>query len=399
MTQSNLLNTVAELPEPEMDALSQSNQLREFITNLINSQSGSIGFDEYMSAALYEPGLGYYSAGSRKFGPDGDFITAPEISALYSRCLARQCAQVLENLEQGVILELGAGTGCMAKDIMLELERINSLPGEYQILEVSADLKQRQQSLLKESIPQLYDHFIWLDSLPDELFSGLILANEVLDALPVKRFKKTSGTFKEMKVGVNKDQFCWIEADAIPELFNQLDELEKKLPNPFPEQYVSEINTGLTAWLDSFANILKEGVIFFIDYGYSRNEFYHPQRKDGSLLCHYRHRAHADPFIYPGLQDITASVDFTALAECAHSSGLRVSGYTSQAYFLMACGLDEMTADLTSMDIKTQTKIAQQIRTLTLPAEMGERFKVMALTKEYDQTLMSFSVMDQRARL
>lgn len=399
MTQSKLFNTVLDLPVPEPDALALSDKLCGHIKTIIDSRGGAIGFDEYMSAALYQPGLGYYSAGSRKFGPDGDFITAPEISSIFSRCLARQCAEVLNTLDQGIILELGAGTGIMAKDILLEMERMNTLPTKYYILEVSADLMQRQQSLLKETIPELYDRFVWLDSLPDESFPGLILANEVLDALPVKRFKKSSGSFKEMKVGKKNEQFDWVESEADPELLKQLLELEKKILTPFPEQYVSEINTGLNAWLDSMADILKKGVIFFIDYGYTEKEFYHPDRNDGSLLCFYRHRAHSDPFIYPGLQDITASVDFTTLAECADSLGLHVSGYTTQAYFLMACGLDEITADLTSMDIRAQAETAQQIRTLTMPAEMGERFKVMALTKEYDQALMSFSVMDQRVHL
>ena len=399
MTQSKLLKTESILPVPDQDALIQSEKLIERIKQALRKQGGVISFDEYMNMVLYEPGLGYYSAGSRKFGSEGDFVTAPELSPIFSQCLANQCAEILNELGSGTILELGAGTGAMARDILLELEKQNSLPDNYLILEVSADLKQRQQDELKETIPHLLERVVWLDALPKEGISGVILANEVLDALPVKRFKKLATGFKEMKVGLGVDQFVWVESDAEDKLLNSLRRLEDNLLTSFPENYISEINLQLEQWLNGIEEALNKGVMLFIDYGYSAAEYYHPERMDGSLLCHYRHRVHADPFYYPGLQDITSSANFTAIAECADSIGLHVSGYTNQTYFLFGCGLEDLLADMNQLEIKAQTKIAQQVRVLTMPEEMGERFKVMALTKDYDNVLKGFALMDQRVRL
>jgi len=392
-------NIDSTLPVPEREALLQSEKLISHIKDLIKQQGGMIGFDQYMSNALYEPGLGYYSAGSCKFGAEGDFVTAPEISPLFAQCLAYQCAQVLNELDSGAILELGAGTGKMASDLLLELEKLGLLPESYFILEVSADLKQRQQQLLNETIPHLVEKVVWLDALPDKPFTGLILANEILDALAVRRFKKMSASFKELKVGLNNDAFIWVEDDVDAELEKALVQLEGELPAPLAEGYISEINTDIKKWLSGLESVLEQGVILFIDYGYSNAEYYHAERTDGSLLCHYRHRVHADPFFYPGLQDITASVNFTAVAESADSLGLHVNGYTNQAYFLFGCGLENLFANIDSLDIKSQTEIAQQVRKLTLPEEMGERFKVMALTKNYEQPLTGFSMLDLRNRL
>jgi SAM-dependent MidA family methyltransferase len=399
MTQSKPSMTESILPTPDQDALIQSEKLIECIKQASHERGGVIGFDDYMNMALYEPGLGYYSAGSRKFGSEGDFVTAPELSPIFSQCLANQCAQVLNELGTGTILELGAGTGAMARDLLLELEKQNSLPDKYLILEVSADLKQRQQDNLKENIPHLFERVVWLNTLPEESLSGVILANEVLDALPVKRFKKSPTGFKEMKVGFGDNQFIWVESDIEDSLLKSLERLEGDLSTPFPENYTSEINMRLEQWLSGLEKVLNKGVMLFIDYGYSAAEYYHPERMDGSLLCHYRHRVHADPFYYPGLQDITSSVNFTAVAECADSIGLHVNAYTNQTYFLFGCGLEDLLTDMNQLDIKAQTKIAQQVRMLTMPEEMGERFKVMALTKEYDPALKGFALMDQRVRL
>ena len=242
MTQSKLLKTESILPVPDQDALIQSEKLIERIKQALRKQGGVISFDEYMNMVLYESGLGYYSAGSRKFGSEGDFVTAPELSPIFSQCLANQCAEILNELGSGTILELGAGTGAMARDILLELEKQNSLPDNYLILEVSADLKQRQQDELKETIPHLLERVVWLDALPKEGISGVILANEVLDALPVKRFKKLATGFKEMKVGLGVDQFVWVESDAEDKLLNSLKRIEDDLSTSFPENYISEIN-------------------------------------------------------------------------------------------------------------------------------------------------------------
>lgn len=399
MTQAKPSDINPSLPPPEKQALLQCDKVVDHVKSLISQQGGAIGFDEYMDAVLYAPGLGYYSAGSRKFGADGDFVTAPEISPLFSQCLAYQCAQVLTELGKGSILELGAGTGVMARDLLLELEKLDLLPEHYFILEVSADLKQRQQQLLKKSIPHLFQRISWLDALPETSFDGLILANEILDALAVKRFKKVSGQFKEMKVGFDDGALIWLEADVDKHFSTSLSQLEQALPEAFPDEYVSEININTKQWLSGLETVLRSGVLLFIDYGYSKQEYYHPSRNDGTLLCHYRHHVHADPFFYPGLQDITTSVNFTDVAESAHSLGLHVSGYTNQAYFLFACGLEKLIGDITMLDTQSHTEVIQQVKKLTLPEEMGERFKVIALTKGFNQSLIGFSVMDQRARL
>ena len=399
MTQSKALNIESVLPVPDSSARQQSERLITRITESMHQQAGVIGFDQYMKMALYEPGLGYYSAGSRKFGSEGDFITAPELSPLFSQCLAQQCKQILNELDSASILELGAGTGVMAGDLLLALEKQDCLPEKYYILEVSADLKQRQQVYLGKTLPHLNEKIIWLDALPENKIIGVILANEVLDALPVKRFKKTVTGFKEMKVGLKEATFNWVENDAEVSLRKTLQQLENDLPLRLPENFTSEVNVELGQWLSALNGVLEQGVMLFIDYGYSAAEYYHPEKSDGSLLCHYRHRVHADPFVYPGLQDITSSVNFTAVAECADFLSMHVSGYTNQTYFLFACGLENLVAEMNTLDSKTQTKIAQQVRTLTMPEEMGERFKVMALTNNYDSVLQGFSLMDQRVRL
>lgn len=399
MTQSKQLNNEAALPLPNAEALLQSEKLITHLKALIEQQGGMIGFDAYMSAVLYEPGLGYYSAGSRKFGEEGDFVTAPEISPLFSQCLAYQCAQVLTELDSSVIMELGAGTGVMARDLLLELEKLDLLPESYFILEVSADLKQRQQTFLEKSIPHLFDRIVWLDSLPQKPMTGVILANEILDALAVKRFKKVADSYKELKVGLDEDQFVWIEDVVEQDLETRLKQIESTLPEPFPDGYVSEVNMNTKEWLSGLENSLQGGVMLFIDYGYSAADYYHPKRIAGCLLCHYRHRVHADPFFYPGLQDITASVNFTAVAEYADELGLHVNGYTNQAYFLFGCGLEKLLADIASLDTKSHTEITQQVKKLTMPEEMGEQFKVIALTKDCDLNLIGFSIMDQRVRL
>ncbi len=399
MIKSSPLQAETKLPLPGPVALRQSGMLIEHIKTSIRKQGGMIGFDEYMNMALYEPGLGYYSAGSRKFGPEGDFVTAPELSSLFSQCLANQCAQILDIIGAGAILELGAGTGIMARDLLLALEKQNTLPEQYFILEVSADLKQRQQALINEALPHYIDRVVWLDALPAAGVSGIILANEVLDALPVKRFRKTADGYRELKVGFDDNDFIWVETVADSSLTEELRRLEDTLSVLLPAGFISEINIRLGSWLRALERTLARGVMLFIDYGDCAAEYYHPKKTAGSLLCHYRHRVHDDPFFYAGLQDITSSVNFTAVAECADSIGLHVSGYTNQTYFLCACGLESLLAKVHADDIKTQTKIAQQVRTLTMPEAMGERFKVMALTKKYDYAPQGFTLMDQRVRL
>lgn len=391
--------SITELPEPDEAALAHSLVLQKAICEEIESNDGYISFEHFMQMALYEPGLGYYSAGASKIGESGDFITAPEISPLFSICVARQCSQVLTEIENAVILELGAGTGVMASDILTELQRLDCLPDTYYILEPSADLRQRQQQLLEERLPQLVSKVSWLDTLPDDPIKGIILANEVLDAMSVQRFRLRKDEIEEICVGWKNDGFIWryIAADALLE--EKVNAIVRQSVTGFSDDYCSELNRNLEAWLNSLSQCLQQGAMLFIDYGYSRHEYYHEQRSQGTLLCHYRHRVHSDPFLYVGLQDITASVDFTAVAEAALCSDLRVSGFTSQAYFLIACGLERILQEKKDLDVKQQIELSRQIKMLTLPGEMGERFKVIALTRGLDIALSGFSLVDHRRRL
>lgn len=386
------------LPDPGEEALAVSTALGQRIQDEIEANAGAISFACFMELALYEPGLGYYSAGQNKFGEQGDFVTAPEISSLFSICLARQCAEVLEAMQAPQILELGAGQGTMACDILLELARRDCLPERYMILETSADLRQRQYALLSHKIPEHLSRVTWLDALPGA-FPGIILANEVLDALPVERFIVREEKIAELCVTRKDDGFDWLECDAATELEDRVREIQRHSVDAFPAGYRSEINRMLPAWLKSLADCLERGMLLFIDYGYSRHEYYHEQRVDGTLVCHYRHRAHADPFLYPGLQDISASVEFTAVAEAAVKAGLSVQGYTTQAFFLLACGIEQLMHESASDSGQARMELARQVKLLTLPAEMGERFKVMALTRDLTRPLSGFSVVDHRHRL
>lgn len=396
---SQLPDGAAGLPPPDAPALAYSERLAHAIQLEIERRQGHIGFDRFMEMALYEPGLGYYSAGASKFGGQGDFVTAPEISSLFSFCLARQCRQILKSLVQGVILELGAGSGRMARDLLLELKRIDGLPARYLILETSADLRQRQQHLLQDSLPDYFDRIEWLERLPDKPVTGVLLANEVLDALPFNRVVIRDGRLNELHVACRDGVFDWMEVAAQPLLQTQWQHITQRLQYAWQEGYTTEINTAVSPWITTLAGVLQQGAMILIDYGYTRNEYYHPQRADGTLLCHYRHRVHNDPFIYPGLQDITASVDFTTVAEAASAAGLKVTGFTSQAYFLIGCGLEEILASCSGSDQRKSLELANQVKLLTLPGEMGERFKVIGLTRGVEPGLMGFSLSDQRRHL
>ncbi|NOZ53998.1 MAG: SAM-dependent methyltransferase [Gammaproteobacteria bacterium] len=397
--QNLLKKQLLQFPEPDIDAQQNSQALVALICDEIEREGGKIPFECFMALSLTAPGLGYYSAGNQKIGVHGDFVTAPEISPLFSRCIASQCQQVLSQLDQAGeaanILEFGAGTGTMAAEILLELERLQCLPHCYYILEVSADLQQRQRETIRRSAPHLEAAVIWLKTLPQQDFRGIVLANEVLDALPVHRFYKTAKSVGEYYVAWNGQQFVWELGEICSDsLANVIDRLEKDLP----DNYQSEVNLAANAWVASLADFLQQGIALIIDYGFPQREYYHVQRSQGTLMCHYRHRAHDDPFVYPGLQDITAHVDFTAVAEAAANAGLDVAGYNTQGFFLLANGLEKFVgvADISDPEY---LKTIQQIKTLTMPHEMGELFKVMALSKNYDCSLQGFQFQDLRAKL
>jgi len=388
-----------ELPEPDPDAREHSIRLIELIRAELEQSGGRIPFDRFMELALYASGLGYYTAGARKFGEAGDFVTAPEISPLFARCLARQCEQLLEALGGGDLLEVGAGTGALATDLLLELEALQRLPQHYFILEVSPDLQQRQRETLMARAAHLMDRVVWLDAMPEAGFTGVVVANELLDAMPVSRFRMAESGVQEGFVRWVDDAFehYWDEPVS-PGLAHAVAALQEQMGG-FAVGYESELNLRSGPWLQSLAQRIGRGAVVLIDYGYPAAEYYHPQRNMGTLMCHYRHRAHDEPLILPGLQDITAHVDFTAVARAGVDAGFDLKGYTTQAHFLLGCGLDALLMESDPHDVKNHIALMQAVKRLTMPTEMGERFKVIALSKGITSSLIGFSLRDLSGRL
>ena len=386
------------LPAPAADELVLSAELASLIHREIAAASGSIPFSRFMELCLYAPGLGYYSAGHRKFGPGGDFVTAPEVSPLFGRCLARSCGEVLQSLGGGDILEFGAGSGQMAIDLLGELESMDCLPDHYLVLERSAELRERQQQAIGRHLPQLLDRVSWIDALPDAGFRGVMLANEVLDAMSVERFQWDGEKAALFHVRSEGEGFAWqLQAGETNEATARIDACVSG--SDLCAGYISEFNTSLQPWLQTVAECLDQGLVLLIDYGYPQHELFHPQRSSGTLMCHYRQHAHADPLLWPGLQDITAHVNFTAVAEAAVAADLDVAGYTTQAYFLLDCGLEDFLLQSGPTDTTAYLQAAQQAKTLILPGEMGERFKCIGLTRDIDIPVPGFRLQDQRERL
>ncbi len=382
------------LPPPDADSAEHGARVAAHIGGLIHAAGGALGFAEYMNAALYAPGLGYYSAGSRKFGEQGDFVTAPEISPLFARCIARQYAE-LDRLD--TVLEFGAGSGRFAADFLVECARLGVLPERYSILEVSAELRTRQRDTFEALASPLLDRIEWLDTLPGS-FEGFVFANEVLDAVPVDRFRRTEDGVEELTVVRNGSSFAWGARPATPELTGAVAAIERDIEARLAPGHESEVCLRLPAWMGSLADSMTHGVALLVDYGMSRREYYSAERERGTLRCHYRQRAHDDPFVWPGLQDITAQVDFTAVAEAGTRAGLEFAGYTTQAHLLLGCGLDGLLAEPIS-DERTRVLRGQQAKRLTLPEEMGERFKAIGFSKDHDAPLAAFSVRDLSDRL
>jgi len=374
-----------DLPAPAPEAQAHSDQLRALIHAEIARSGGSIAFSRYMELALYAPGLGYYSAGATKFGAAGDFITAPELGGLFAACVAEATAPVLRRYQGAAcFFELGGGSGAFARQVLPALAARNAVPAEYRILEPSADLRERQRQRLQAELPpELFARLRWLDRLPEEDWVGVLFANEVLDALPTSRFVMRAGEVMEQHVeridtGL---RFCERPADLL--VGGAVRHIERSLGRSIDEGYTSELLPQLPYWLDAVCGSLAEGLALFVDYGYPRAEFYLPERADGTLLCHYRHRVHADPFHLPGLTDITASVDFTALAEAGQHAGFELAGYCSQAAFLLNNGLQQHV-EAGASDTLSQHRLALESKRLILPAEMGERFQVMGLARDVD---------------
>ncbi|MCX7176856.1 MAG: SAM-dependent methyltransferase [Proteobacteria bacterium] len=380
------------LPEPSADARAASAALCELIAADIAAAGGWIPFSRYMELALYAPGLGYYSGGSQKFGAAGDFITAPELTPLFAHTLAVQAAQVMAN-SAPQILEVGAGRGILAAELLLELERTCSLPEHYLILELSGELRARQHETLFQMAPHLAPRVAWLDALP-ATFAGLVLGNEVLDAMPVALIEWCEdGAAEEiLQRGVALDErgnFAWAARPVQGELLQAAQLLASEVPIAAP--YVSEIGLAARAWLGEWGRILERGALLLIDYGFPRAEYYFPQRSSGTLMCHYRHHAHGDPLWWPGLNDITAHVDFTAIAEAGFEAGLEVLGYTGQAQFLLNCGITGILGRLPDQTGKAFLAQSRAVGKLISPNEMGELFKVIALGRGLKQPLLGFS--------
>jgi SAM-dependent MidA family methyltransferase len=392
------MSVAADLPALTTDEAAHSARLEARVREEIARAGGWISFARYMQLALYEPCLGYYSAGAHKLGAAGDFITAPEVAPVFSRCLAVQCEEVLRTFGGGDVLELGAGSGAMAAALLEELGRRDALPGRYLILDVSADLRERQRATLAAAVPGLLDRVVWLDRLP-EGFSGVVVANEVLDAMPVERFVIRGGQVNALGVTWQIDRLEWSETRAQAALVDAVRAVERDTATAWPDGYASEINLGLGGWVAALSASVARGVLLFVDYGLPRREFYARERREGTLLCHFRHRFHDDPFTRLGHQDITAWVDFTALAEAGAAAGLGLAGYTTQAHFLIGCGIGEFIVNVTELDVVSRVNLSRQVMLLTLPGEMGERFKAIAFTKGYDSPLRGFAVRDLRHTL
>lgn len=382
------------LPKPDAEALAHSQALKNLIQQDIVANNGWLSFAQFMDAALYKPGFGYYSGGAKKFGMAGDFVTAPEISPLFAKTIARQAAQILGALQckniQGSILELGAGTGRLAKDLMLELAHLGQLPKQYMILEVSAYLREVQHASMEAVLPpEIMSRIVWLDALP-EAFDGLMFANEVLDALPVHIVRQEAGAVVELGVAVDQGEFVW-QAQSLSDssMSNFIAQLH------LPEGYTTEICPAASALVASLASKLNHGSIIMVDYGFSRAEYYHSQRNQGTLMCHYRHHAHDDPMLYLGLQDITAHVDFTRVAEAGVDSGLQLMGFLTQAQFLINAGITELLQAIPASDAANYLPLVASAQKLLSPAEMGDLFKVIAFEKNLDMPLIGFSSGDK----
>lgn len=373
------------LPQPDADAQQHSQALSEKILTAIETAGGWIPFSEFMALALYTPTLGYYSGGAHKFGAAGDFVTGPEMTPLFGQTLARSIAPLLA-ASKPLVTEAGAGTGKLAGDLLLALEGMNQLPERYNILELSAELAERQRLYLQATVPHLMDRIHWLHTMP-ETIAGVVVGNEVLDAMPVELVRWKDGQGQRLGVSIETIndgiRFITTPGPTSPQLAEKICALADTYA--WPDDYTTEIPEAGPAWIATLAQSMTQGAMLLIDYGFPRHEFYHHERTGGTLMCHYRHRAHPDPYYWPGLQDITAHVEFTAIAEAGFDAGLEVTGYCTQAGWLIDAGLLDMLAVAQSADAAQITpawvRTQHAVQTLLSPAEMGEFFKVILLTR------------------
>ena len=381
------------LPTPSADAQDASRALVSRIVARIEAQGGWLPFVDFMDMALHLPGLGYYAGGSLKFGAEGDFVTAPELTPLFGQALAHQVAQVLAvSPASTFVMEVGAGSGRLAADLLSALERLDRLPERYFVLELSGELRARQRETILAAVPHLADRVIWLDALPEK-FSGCVVANELLDALPTHAVAWREQGYMERGVSFSDQGFAWTERPAPPALAAAMSAL------PIAAPYESEISLATRAWVAEWGHRLEQGALLLIDYGLPRHELYHPHRNGGTLRCHYRQRAHEDPFWWPGLSDITSHVDFTAVADAGFDAGLDVLGYTNQAAFLINCGIAELLMERQQTGGEQAVRANGAAQVLLAPGEMGELFKVIALGRGIESPLLGFMRGDRRHAL
>ena len=408
-------------PLESFNVSEQAKDIQEFLSAKIQAEilkhDGKIPFSQFMQMALYEPGLGYYQNNLHKFGEKGDFVTAPEMGHHFAKCLARSVRQFFlqssqtkpsqtqpsqaesNQTEQSVLLEIGAGSGILAVNLLTELERLDALPAQYLILEPSAQLQSQQKSLLKRNLPNYFSNIEWINQLPEKLH-GLILANEVLDAIPCERVKRVDGQWLKLGVTYDNGEFvdCLMPLTDGEKLPSQL--TIKGAQEPYQDDYTTEYRPLVKGWIKALANSLNKGAILLVDYGYSESEFYHPQRVQGSLSCFINHHWHFQPLQYIGLQDITAHVDFTQIAKVADEIELKISGYTTQAGFLLENGITEISDETSENESPEQRyQRSQELQKLLMPGQMGEVIKVILLSKNLESEIKGFTLQDHLHRL
>ena len=385
--------TAAPLPLPDDAAREHSARVVGRVREEIAQAGGFIAFTRYMEIVLYEPALGYYVAGARKFGGSGDFITGPELSTLYGAALARQLQAILEATGAKRIVELGAGSGALAASILNSLARRGVPPQTYSILEVSPELRERQRATVATAAPGEAARVDWLDRLP-EAIDGIVVMNEVLDALAPRVLARRGGAWLERGVTWKDGALAWDERPLADS------RLLSAASARFPAEsdYVSEINPAAEALVATLARRLRSGALVIVDYGFPQAEYYHPQRREGTLMGHYRHRSHTDPFLWPGLSDLTAHVDFTAIARAAEGARMEVAGFATQASFLLGCGILDLLATTGAPESLAYLREAAAVQKLVSPAEMGEMFKVLLLARG-DAAWSSLAIADMMHRL
>ena len=387
---------VDALPLPDPESLAHSARVTAAIGDAVAANGGWISFREFMRLALYAPGLGYYAAGARKLGPAGDFVTAPEMSPLFGYAIANSIADVFDAIGGGEILELGAGSGRLAIDVLQRLDALG-VTAKYSILETSADLRERQRAAIAAIAPA--DRVRWLDRLSDE-WTGVILGNEVLDAVPVEWVGRRDGVPFRRGVVTRDDGSLALDDRPLASADDESRGMREAIEQRFPEgDFLSEINPAAEALSATLASRLQRGLLLWIDYGFPAREYYHPQRSAGTLMCHYRHRAHDDPLLWPGLQDITAHVDFTAIARATCAAGVDLAGYTAQASFLVDCGIVDVLSDAGEPGSAGYLRATNAVQRLMSPAEMGELFKAIAFTRDVDIPIRGFRRGDRSGRL